>query len=85
MSNNFNIAATQINDLIRVSSAAIFYGHENRFQVETWIFSSDPNHQPRQFIHGSCHEDDAMQLADLGHYARTFHRRITLKLKKYFR
>jgi len=82
MSKNFNIAATEITDLIRVSSAAIFYEFENRFQVETWIFSSDPNHRSRQFIHGSCHEDDVRELVDLGHYARTFHRRIALKLMK---
>lgn len=84
MSKNANISATQITDLIRVSSAAIFYEFENRFQVETWIFSSDPNYRSRQFIHGSCHEDDAEVLFTLGHYARTFHRRIVLKLNKFY-
>lgn len=81
MSKNFNIVATQITELIRVSSAAIYYEHENRFQVETWIFSSDPIQKSRQFIHGSSYEDVSMKLVD---YAITFHRRIVFKLNKFY-
>lgn len=53
---NFNIASTIITDKIRVSSAAIFY--ENSFfgdyyQLETWVFSTDPTVKNKQIIHGT--------------------------------
>lgn len=44
MSKNFNISATKITDLIRVSTAAIWYEHENRYQIETIIFSDEELH-----------------------------------------
>lgn len=83
MSKNFNIAATKITDLIRVSSAAIWYDHENRFQVETIIFSDDPDMKFRMFIHGN-HFGEIEQDDKILEYARTFHRRIALKLNKRF-
>jgi hypothetical protein len=83
MNNNFNIAATKITDLIRVSSAAIWYDHENRFQIETIVFSDDPNQKFRMFIHGN-HFGEIDQNDPLLEYARTFHRRIALKLNKRF-
>ena len=82
MSNNFNIASTQITPQIRVSSAAIWYDHENRYQVETVIFSDSEDQRTRQFIHGStCGEDGIDELTE---YAQTFHRRIVLKLRRNF-
>ena len=83
MSKNFNISATKITDLIWVSSAAIWYDHENRYQIETIVFSSDPDQKFRMFIHGS-HHGDIDQDDKLLEYARTFHRRTTLKLNKKF-
>lgn len=82
MSNNFNIASTWINPWIRVSSAAIWYEHDNRYQVETFVFSDSQEQRTRQFIHGStCGEDGIDELAE---YAQTFHRRIVFKLRKRF-
>ena len=82
MSNNLNIASTRISPLIRVSSAAIWYDHENRYQVVTFVFSDSQEQRTRQFIHGStCGEDG---IDELTKYAQTFHRRIVLKLRKRF-
>jgi hypothetical protein len=54
MSNNISIAKTQISDLIRVSSAAIFYNYQNTYyQYETWVFSDDARQPSRQIIHGT--------------------------------
>ena len=82
MSNNFNIASTEISPQIRVSSAAIWYGHENRYQVETFVFSKSEEQPTRQFIHGSMIGEDGIDY--LTEYAQTFHRRIVLKLRKRF-
>ena len=83
MSKNFNIKSTIITDLIRISSAAIWYDHENRFQVETIIFSDDPDQKFRMFIHGN-HFGGIDRDDSLLEHARIFHRRIALKLNKRF-
>lgn len=74
MTNSFNIKSTKINPWIRVSSAAIWYDHENRFQVETFIFSDNPDLvKNRQFIHGSTIGNDGID--ELTETAMKFHRR----------
>lgn len=72
---NFDLGKTKITELVRVSSAAIFY--ENTpwgvayFQYETFIFSSDPNFKTRQIIWGSSSgeiiNDDYIRLTQRGH------------------
>ena len=54
---NFNIDHTEITPTVRVSSAAILYEAEHRFQVETIVFSKDERQPFRMWIHGSVHED----------------------------
>lgn len=51
---NIDLGKTKITDKIRVSSAAIFYESwfGNYYQLETFIFSDDKEHQrTRQIIH----------------------------------
>jgi hypothetical protein len=54
---NKDLGKTQITDKIRVSSASIFYAHNEwggvYHQYETWIFSNDPAIKSRQFIWGT--------------------------------
>lgn len=57
---NIDLGKTQLNEKMRVSSAAIFY--ENSFfgdyyQYETWIFSDNPLYKSRMFIWGTSHGD----------------------------
>lgn len=54
--NNIDLGKTKITDLVRVSSAAIYYdmGHYQYYQFETFIFSYDARIKTRQVIHGSC-------------------------------
>ena len=81
MSKNFNIAATPINLFVRVSSAAIWYEAEDRFQIETIIFSDDSKQNFRMWIHGSRHgEIDSID--PMLSYAKTFHGRIVRLLVK---
>ena len=81
---NKDLGKTQITPLVRVSSAAIWYEHENRYQVETWVFSDDPFSPSRMFIHGSSHGDILEDEDSLVVRAKTFHRRASNMLLKKF-
>jgi hypothetical protein len=74
---NKDLGKTQITDKIRVSSASIFYAHNEwggvYHQYETWIFSSDPTIKSRQFIWGSStYESDKLKML-----TENAHRRIS--------
>lgn len=83
MKNNFNLAATTITAKIRVSTAAIYYESQDRFQVETWIFSQGEELKSRMFIHGDVHGEITPE-DKICDFARTFHRRISRKLVREF-
>ena len=86
MSKNFNISSTQITPLIRVSSAAIWYDAENRYQVETLVFSDDARQPFRMWIHGSVPGDLRPVDTDrIYKTAVTFHRRVSRLLRMKFR
>jgi len=78
---NFNISHTQITPLVRVSSAAIFYESESRFQVETIIFSKDERQRFRMWVHGSVYYDSDFT-EPVFDKCRTFHRRVSRLLVK---
>ena len=83
---NKDLGKTQITPKIRLSSAAIYYEHQNRYQVETWVFSDDKSAQrSRQFIHGSDYgplDQEWVDTSSLCEKARTFHRRASRVLLK---
>jgi len=83
MSKNFNIKSTIITDLIRISSAAIWYEYDNRYQIETWIFSSDERYKSTQVIHGSWHGDIGKRNPMIK-YAKTFHEKVAYKFNNTF-
>ncbi len=78
---NFNIDHTEITPTVRVSSAAIFYEAEHRFQVETIVFSKDERQPFRMWIHGSVHEDSDFSETVFSR-CKTFHRRVSIMLAK---
>lgn len=61
---NVDLGKTQITDLIRVSSAAIYYEcwPFNYWQYETFIFSNDDNVKTKQVIHGTSGQDGSHKL-----------------------
>jgi len=63
---NKNLAHTQINKLLRVSTAVIQYPVQDwgsdYCQYETYIFSDDPRIRTKQIIHGTSHEDNDEEL-----------------------
>lgn len=73
---NVKILHTQITDNVRVSSAAIFYPSQNRFQVETIVFSKDDRQPFRMFIHGSIF-GEIEPGERLFEVAKTFNRRAS--------
>ncbi len=80
---SFNIDHTQITPLVRVSSAAIYYAAEHRFQVETIVFSKDERQRFKMWIHGSVHEDSDFS-EKVFFRCKTFHRRVAKMLAKKF-
>lgn len=60
MKQSKNLASTVITDKIRVSTAAIYYDEwfGERWQIETFIFSSDERIRTRMIIHGSDSFED---------------------------
>lgn len=63
---NEDLGKTQITDKIRVSSAAIFYEEwfGKYYQIETWIFSTDPRIKSTMVIHGTCSHLESSKLVD---------------------
>jgi len=80
---NIDLGKTQITDLIRVSSAAIFYEEHfgNYFQYETFIFSKDPNQKTHQIIHGTCWSEPSEKLAAI---SKKVHNYIANNLTKQY-
>lgn len=70
-----DLGKIKINDLVRVSSAAIFLSANfgDYTQYETWIFSKDNKQKTRQVIHGT----------NFGHKLNTFFEAKTKKIHKY--
>jgi hypothetical protein len=77
---NFNIRTSIVSEDVYVSSAAIYYEHEDRFQVETIIFSKDPRQRFRMFIHGSVF-GEVLPDDKILETAVVFNRRVTALLK----
>ncbi len=66
---NCRILHSQITPLIRVSSAAIWYGptyfsSNGYYQFETWCFSEDKRQRSFQIIHGTHYRIDAAWIID---------------------
>lgn len=81
---NIDLGKTRISDVVRVSSAAIWYEAHfgNYFQLETWIFSEDKSVQKsHQVIHGTCGKNIPQSLIDK---TKKVHQQIAneLKIKK---
>ena len=82
-SKNIDLGKTQITDLIRVSSAAIYYEEMfgSFYQIETWIFSDDERVKSRMFIH--CTPPPRLEYVESKRWlVNNFHRRVANLLRK---
>lgn len=81
---NQDLGKTQITDKIRVSSAAIYYNEweGERYQYETWIFSSDERQKSTQAIHGSSFIFDGEMDENMVEKTKEIHTHISNNMLK---